>query len=89
VFDLVTRKIESTTELLPVHYEDRHVWRDAFLLQHPSGQIYGTLGGKFFRLDPATNTASVLRDEPASLLAMDAAGRLYFRDKINLWRYSP
>lgn len=89
VFDPAARQIESTTELFPVHYDDRHVWRDGFLLQHRSGQLYGTLAGKFFRLDPATKKVFVLRDEPASLLAIDATGRLYFRDKINLWQYSP
>jgi hypothetical protein len=32
---------------------------------------------------------TMLQEKGAQLLAMDRAGRLYFRDTINLWQYTP
>jgi hypothetical protein len=59
------------------------------LILHPSGQIYGTMGNKFFRLDPSTKEATVLRDHDAALLGMDRDGQIYFRDTTHLWKYAP
>jgi streptogramin lyase len=91
VFDVEQRKIVSQQELFPVDYKSRHgqVWRDAFLVVHPSGQLYGTVDGRFFRVDPATMRVTLLRESGVSLLAMDRQGRLYFRDSTNLWQYTP
>ena len=50
---------------------------------------FGTAGGRFFRLDPKTKHVTVLRGKEAGLLAMDRQGSLYFRDHINLWKYTP
>ena len=91
IFDAAGRKIISTHELFKLDYAARNfnVWRDGFLVLHPTGRIFGTLDDKFFELDPATMKTTVLRDKGAQLLAMDRAGRLYFRDTVNLWQYTP
>ena len=89
IFDPAGQRIVATQELFKVNYESKNIWRDAFLIVHPSGQIYGTLDGRFFRLDPASKQMTILRDKDVSLLAMDRAGKLYFRDTINLWQYTP
>ncbi len=88
IFDPVEQKIAFAKEILPIHYSaGQFIWRDAAFLIHPSGQIYGTMGDQFFRLDPATKQVTILREKGAGLLAMDRAGRLYFRDTTHLWRY--
>lgn len=89
VFDVANREIVSRHELFEVSYKGKTVWKGADLVVHPSGQVYGTLEGKFFRLDPATKRVTVLRQGGAHLLAMDRDGRLYFREKVDLVRYSP
>jgi len=90
VFDIASRKIVSRHELLKVHYEkDKAVWRGGTMLVHPNGQIYGTLDKKFFRLDPATMKLNVLRKEESELIALDRDGNVYFKDKVDLWRYRP
>ena len=91
IFDLLSGKILSNHELLKLDYAARNynVWRDAFLVVQPSGRVYLTLDDKFFTIDPATKSATMLRDKGAQLLAMDRTGRLYFRDTINLWQYTP
>jgi hypothetical protein len=89
VFDPAARRVVSRHKLFDRKNEDGHVWRDATLVVHPSGQIYGTQGGRLFRLDPKTKQVTVLREKDAGLLAMDRQGRLYFRDRINLWQYAP
>jgi hypothetical protein len=91
VFDVPSRKIISTTKLFQGKSEGSklHRWRDAFLAFHRDGQIYGTMGNKLFRVDPKTKHVEILRDKDAVLLALDDAGRVYFRDRTNLWRFTP
>jgi hypothetical protein len=89
VFDPHARKVVSRRKLFDVDYSGRHVWRGASMVVHPDGFLYGTLEGRLFRLDPKTMHVTVLRDRGAGLLAMDRQGRLYFRDGIHLWRYTP
>lgn len=92
VFDPVKHEVLSRAHLFDVHYatEKKFVWRDAFLVAHPSGQIYGVIDSHFFRLDPQTKSAVELRRTPGlELLSMDRDGRLYFREMTHLWRYEP
>ena len=91
IFDVAKRQIVSRHELMKVHYkEDKSIWRGAFLAVHSSGQIYGMLDEKFFRLDPASKRVTILRNkEKIELLTMDRQGNLYFLDKVNLWQYQP
>jgi hypothetical protein len=65
-----------------------HVWRDAFLVLHPSGKIYGTGSNQLFRIDPKTLDHEFI-EKSASLIAMDEIGRIYFHRSAELWRYDP
>lgn len=91
IFDLDGQKVLFTKKLLDEDYDINNylLWRDAFMVVHPSGQVYATLNDKLIQLDPATKKVTVLRDKDAYLLALDRGGRLYFRDKVNLWQYTP
>jgi hypothetical protein len=89
-FDVKSRAVVYSSHLFPVSAESRHArWRDAFLLTHPDGRMYGTMGGKLFRLDTQSMLVEVLREKEAVLLAVDDAGRVYFRDRTHLWQYTP
>jgi sugar lactone lactonase YvrE len=89
-FDVAKRAVVYSRPLFKGDPNTRHArWRDAFLLMHPDGRMYGTMGGRLFRLDLKTREVTVLRDADAVLLAMDGAGRLYFRDRTHLWQFTP
>ena len=88
VFDLKSMKVINQKVIYPTPPLTSHVWRDAFLLVHPSGMIYGTGGSQLFKIDPKTLNVEFLV-KPASLLAMDDHGRLYFHRSAELWQYDP
>jgi len=88
VFDPVKREVIDRREIFKGEYHKNHIWRDAQFVVHPSGQIYGCANRQLFRLDPKTKQVTKLRDE-VGLLTMDRDGRLYFRDTVNLWQYTP
>ena len=89
-FDVAARKVLFTKKLFDVDPKSRHAgWRDAMLALHPSGQIYGTCSEHLFRVNPATREMTVLRSTDAVLIAIDRAGRVYFRDVTHLWQYTP
>jgi len=58
------------------------------------GHIYGTAGGKFFKIDPADKEVTILRDSNSHFLAQDRMGNLYFKNGPSapygntLWRYT-
>ena len=90
VFDVAARKVVSTTRLVPKSSGGPRVgWRDAYMAVHPDGNVYATVSGRLIRIDPKTMTPTVLRKDAAGLLALDPQGRVYFRDRTNLWRYAP
>ncbi len=90
VFDVREKKLVTTRQLFPVKANSSAArWRDAMLNLHPDGDVVGTMGGRLVRIDPRTMDVTVLREKEAGLLAIDDAGRIYFRDRANLWRYSP
>jgi hypothetical protein len=89
IFDPRTKQIVGRHELMNVDYGTYGVYRDGFLVIDRLGRVYGTLGGKLIQIDPATWLMTVIRDEDVALLAMDRDGRLYFRDTVNLWQYTP
>jgi len=89
VFDPAARKIVSRDELFPPDKTKASKWRGAFFVLHPNGNIYGTLANKLFRLDPATKKLTILREQESDLLTVDNNGHLYFRDRINLWQFTP
>lgn len=58
------------------------------------GHIYGTAGGKFFKIDPADKKVTILRDNNSHFLAQDRLGNFYFKNGPSapygntLWRYT-
>ncbi|MES3017779.1 MAG: hypothetical protein V4721_08375 [Bacteroidota bacterium] len=87
VYDPILKKIIKSVELYPARPLTSHVWRDAFLVWHPNGKVYGTGDNQMFSIDPLTFTVEKLF-KPASLLAMDNNGRLYFHRSAELWQYT-
>jgi WD40 repeat protein len=89
-FDVAKRAVIFTKPLFPPKPSARHAgWRDAAMLLHSDGNIYGTVSDKLFRLDPKSKDVMVLRDDNAQLITMDNDGRLYFKDVAELWQYTP
>jgi hypothetical protein len=90
ILDPAGQKVLFTKKLPGEDYDANNylLWRDAFMVVHPSGRVYATLDNQLLQFDPATKKVTVLRDKDASLLAMDRNGRLYFRDLVNLWQYA-
>ena len=90
VFDVAARKVVSTNRLFPKGKPTRVGWRDAHMTIHPDGHVYGTSQGRLFRIDPKTMEMTVLRHKGGlGMLALDRDGRVYFRERTNLWRYTP
>jgi hypothetical protein len=90
VFDPEQREVVYTRHVLPIDHSRRMgLSRDAYLALHEDGLIYGTAGGRLFRIDPATRSFTLLIERNASLLALDGEGRVYFRDRTNLWQFNP
>jgi hypothetical protein len=90
VFDVAKREIVFRRQLMKVDHEKDHaIWRGGMMLFHPSGKIYGTLDKKFFQYDPASKRLTILRKEESELLTMDRQGNFYFKQKTDLWRYTP
>lgn len=88
VFDPLVKKVIRSRQIYRAGVLKSHVWRDAFLILHPSGKIYGTGSNQLFRIDPISLDFEVI-EKPASLLAMDELGRIYFHRSAELWRYDP
>ena len=88
VFDPKSKKEVNQKVIYPTPALTSHVWRDAFLVVHPSGIIYGTGSNQLFRIDPKTMDVEFLV-KPASLLTIDDQGRLYFHRSAELWQYDP
>jgi hypothetical protein len=88
VLDLAKRQVIHQLVLYKIKGRPSHIWRNAFLLVHPSGQVYGNINNQLFRIDPKTMKRTVLLQD-VSLLTMDEQGALYFRRSANLWRYEP
>jgi len=88
VFDPLAKKVIRSKQIYQAGVLKSHVWRDAFLILHPSGMIYGTGSNQLFRIDPISLGYEVV-EKPASLLAMDELGRIYFHRSAELWRYDP
>ena len=61
----------------------------AWLATAPDKTIYGVMSGTLFRLDPQSKEMTILRAKGCDLLALDRAGRVYFKDRTHLIQYSP
>lgn len=88
VFDPAQKKVTRSVVLYPTPPLTSHVWRDAFLVLHKSGVVYGTGNNQLFSIDPVSLKFQWLA-RPASLLAMDDGGKLYFHRSAELWQFTP
>ncbi|OOG77283.1 hypothetical protein B0E43_06310 [Algoriphagus sp. A40] len=88
IFDSAKRKVVSTKKLYDFPPFKSHIWRSAFLVLHPDGNIYGTDWEKLFKLDPKTLEITQLTKD-AALLVMGQDGRLFFKRGTELWSYRP
>jgi hypothetical protein len=90
VFDVAARKVVATKRLVPRNNGASHArWRDAVLALHPDGNVYGVVSGRLLRIDPRTREPELLHKAGSGALAVGRDGRIYFRDRTNLWRYTP
>ncbi|MBI5381217.1 MAG: hypothetical protein HZA31_04895 [Opitutae bacterium] len=92
-FDLKSREVKFTKEIMQPDFTKQAAWQDAALAIHPNKLIYGFEEGCFFSLDPATKAVTILRKTVKQThtrsLAIDRAGRVYFSDGPELWQYTP
>ena len=63
------------------------------MVVHPSGDVYAMVDGRLLRIDRGIRMVTVLREiveqKHTRPIALDAGGRVYFAEGINLWRYTP
>jgi hypothetical protein len=88
IFDPINHQVVSITKLFDYPPFKSHIWRSAFMVLHPDGNIYGTDWDKLFRLNPQTLEFTELAKE-AALLVMGQDGTLYFKRKTELWSFKP
>lgn len=88
IFDPENRRLVSTHKLYDFPIFKSHIWKSAFLVHHPNGQLYGTDHKMLFQLDPDTKSVTRLAED-ASLLVMGKDGVLYFKRGTELWSYHP
>lgn len=90
IFDVKSKKVCHKENKFPIDYTGYgHLWRDVFIQIAPDGNIYGTAGTQFFRMDPESNEITILRDKEAILLTIDNQGNIYFANGSDLWKYIP
>jgi sugar lactone lactonase YvrE len=93
VFDLKSRVVTHTQPLFKTDYAGRAMWQEGTMVVHPSGDVYATVDGRLLRIDPRTRVVTALREtvekKHTRPIALDASGRVYFAEGINLWRYTP
>jgi streptogramin lyase len=91
IFDTKTRQVIFTSKIYErtAKQKSSAVWRDASLVKHPSGAIYGTGNGRLFKIDPVTKEIKIISTRPANHVSVDRAGNLYYSQGQDLWRYTP
>lgn len=60
---------------------------NANLLVGKDGYIYGTLEGRFFKMDPKTMNYALILESGAKEIAQDSFGNIYYRHLSNLYMY--
>lgn len=88
IFDPIKKEVVSTKKLYDFPPFKSHIWRSAFLVLHPDGNIYGTDWEKLFKLNPKTLEVTQLAKD-AALLVKGLDDRLYFKRGTELWSYRP
>ncbi|WP_266202722.1 ligand-binding sensor domain-containing protein [Pontibacter kalidii] len=89
-YSIEEKKVLTRHELYFISEEraNNFVWRDAFLVMHPNGKVYGTANDELFVVDPETMDIQKL-EQNASLLTLGKDNKLYFRRGTHLWSYEP
>ena len=88
IFDPAQKKVIHTENAFP---QSTATWRDPQMgINVKDGHVYGTIAGKFFKIDKDTQQITVLLDG-ASLFTQDKYGNMYFNmaeDEASLYRYT-
>lgn len=88
IFDVASKSVKHQQQIYEVPTNRTHSWRDAFLIIHPSGKVYGSGGQNLFVIDPKTMKSEIIR-EKLGLLTMDDEGTLYLKNGADLWSFKP
>jgi hypothetical protein len=88
LFDQQQKQLIDTYDLYEPTPMGTHIWRSAFMVVYPSGDVYGTVNNQLFKVDAQTKNITYLH-EGAGLLIMNHDGHLYFKKHTDLWRYTP
>ncbi|MFD1628312.1 hypothetical protein [Pseudopedobacter beijingensis] len=92
VFNKQNKTVVSRHVLFTVSEDtkSKHVWKNAALVLHPSGRIFGVCYGDFFELNPQTKVKTTISTDASHSLTMDKnTGYLYYQKVLNLWQYIP
>ena len=85
VYDLEKRKVTAMSSVYPAKPVGSHVWRNAFIVHHPNGNVYMSANNDIFQVDPKTMAVTRIL-EGAGMLIMDKNGTLYYKKSTNLFR---
>ncbi len=91
IFDVSARQVIFTKTIYErtALQKSKAVWRDATLVKHPSGDIYGTVNGRLFKINPTTKEIKIVSTRPANYVSVDKTGNLYYSQGQDLWKYTP
>jgi hypothetical protein len=88
IFNPTTRTVIYSADKFPVSYAGAgHVWRDAKMEIADNGFIYVAIGGKMYRMDPATKVVELLVASGVNHLTQDNSGDLYYVSGTNLMKF--
>lgn len=85
VYDLGKRKVTAMSSVYPARPYGSHLWRNAFMVHHPNGNVYMSANNDIFQINPVTMAVTKLF-EGAGMLTMDKNGTLYFKKSTNLYQ---
>src|SRR5690606_40567660 len=88
VFDASKQAVVSKYEFFKINQMPSHIWRSAFIVAHPSGDVYVAVRNTLYKVNPNTMDVTKIEDN-VGLLTMDEEGTFYFRRNTDLWSYKP
>lgn len=93
VFDVKKRTVVEMRNFFPVDFVGRAMWQEASMIVHPNGKVYALADNRLLCINRETKEFSVLQEignrKHTRPFALDRAGRVYFTQGIELWRYTP
>src|SRR5690606_2762363 len=78
IFDPVKQSVVSKHKFFEINQMPSHIWRSAFIIMHPSGDVYVAVRNTLYKVNPATMAITEV-EKNVGLLTMDNKGTLYFR----------